>query len=244
MEVVPIVEVEMEHEEVEHEEAEGGEAPPPLHDMGAGQRKQREVVQQDAVQWLLACSQPLAGSVFTGIPDMLDVHDSLTSSKARRKEVGAEQLAEEYTQWFRACAKQIFTRLAEGQCAVFSQTDTRVVQEDSGRVMAWIDKSHLLCSAAEEVEGVQLLWHKIALNVDAPPGSHRPGYTHVLCFGKNFTFKVSAFLTPDVLDRGRMTWLKATGEIHYQQFFLLHACCMVTFLAIFSVILMCLLNLL
>mmetsp|Transcript_23164 Transcript_23164/g.39201 ORF Transcript_23164/g.39201 Transcript_23164/m.39201 type:complete len:324 (-) Transcript_23164:81-1052(-) len=181
----------------------------PVHNMSASHKKDREVVQQDAMTWLCESDEPFDGSIFTGIPDMLDVHE--TCSKARRKAVGALQLAMEYKEWFRACAMRLFSRLAVGQCAVFSQTDSRVVQEEGGRVVEWLGKCHLLCSVAEEVAGVQLLWHKIALDSAAAPCSHRPGFTHVLCFGKQFSFKVSAFLTPDVLDRGRMTWLKATG---------------------------------
>jgi hypothetical protein len=176
--------------------------------------KDREVIFQDAVEWMFESDEPFEGSIFTGLPDMLDVHDASSSSKSRRKAVGCVQLAAEYEAWFLRCAGQLFSRLAAGQCAIFSQTDTRVVDEAAGEVVAWMDKSHLLSRAAEREAGVRLLWHKIALSTEATSSSHshRPCYTHVLCFGKHFTYKVSAFITPDLLDRGEMTWLKATGE--------------------------------
>lgn len=193
------------------------------HGLSAHYRKDREVLLQDAVQWLSETEEPFAGSVFTGLPDMLDIQalgtgvqsagaSVSTASKARRKVVGCEQLAEEYLAWMHKCAIRIFSRLAKGECAIFSQTDTRVIDEATGRVVQWLDKSHMLCAAADLVPGVQLLWHKIALDSQAAISSHRPCYTHVLCFGKHFTYKVSAFMTPDIIDRGEMTWLKATGK--------------------------------
>jgi hypothetical protein len=182
------------------------------HDLSSSihYKKDREIVVCDAVEWMHCSDEPFEGSIFTGIPDMLDVHETCT--KTRRKAVGCEQLATEYTAWFHKCSKQLFSRLASGECAVFSQTDSRVIDETHGTVVAWMDKCSMLCQAAETVPGVRLLWHKIAIDAAAATSSHRPCYTHVLCFGKHFTFKVSAFITPDVIDRGQMTWLKATGE--------------------------------
>lgn len=211
-----------------------------FHALKANYKKDRDVIFQDAVEWMYESDEPFTGSIFTGIPDMLDVHETTTGSssssnngsnnnsssssgaslstcsKSRRKEVGCEQLAEEYTAWLHKCALRLFSRLAPGECAIFSQTDTKVVDEATGRVLQWLDKSHLLSVAAEQVPGVKLLWHKIALDAAAADSSHRPCYTHVLCFGKHFTYPVSAFATPDIIDRGQMTWLKATG-IHLHQ---------------------------
>ena len=162
----------------------------------------REVICGDAVEWLEKSNESLEGSVFTAVPDVKDVPYFNSMSDVRKR-------GELYTQWFCSIAEAIFRRLAVGQVAIFSQTDAKVIDVD-GHVVAWIDKSHL-CSVAAEKHGCTLLWHKIALNTDHEEGDYRPSFTHLICFGKQFTYHTALFPTPDVLDRGLMTWQKATG---------------------------------
>eukprot|EP00602_Paraphysomonas_sp_CaronLab_P001099 CAMPEP_0185017378 /NCGR_PEP_ID=MMETSP1103-20130426/337_1 /TAXON_ID=36769 /ORGANISM="Paraphysomonas bandaiensis, Strain Caron Lab Isolate" /LENGTH=281 /DNA_ID=CAMNT_0027546757 /DNA_START=183 /DNA_END=1028 /DNA_ORIENTATION=+ len=158
----------------------------------------------DAVEWLISSDAVFEGSVFTGIPDMYDVYDFVST-----KEIGIAQRAIDYQNWYMTVVEAIFQRLATGQCAIFSQTDAKVIDRE-GNVLCWIDKSHL-CSVAAEKYGCRLLWHKIALNSDAEVSSHRPCYTHLVAYGRNFTYRTQLFRTPDVIDRGLMTWQKATG---------------------------------
>jgi hypothetical protein len=59
---------------------------------------------------------------------------------------------------------------------------------------------------ARHIAGVDLVWHKIALHdFDA-----RPGYSHVLAFGRDVT---AGQATPDVFDRGTMLYPNATGLV-------------------------------
>jgi hypothetical protein len=167
-------------------------------------QKTREVVCDDAVNWLTGSEEPFNGSIYTGIPDLYDVYGFYST-----QEVGINQRSEDYKTWFNVVAEAIFRRIAPGQCALFSQTDGKVLDID-GNVLCWLDKSVLLSIAAAK-HNCTLLWHKIALDPGAQVSSHRPCYTHLLAFGKQFTYHTSLFQTPDVIDRGLMTWEKATG---------------------------------
>jgi hypothetical protein len=165
-------------------------------------RKARTVHCEDAVKWLQASSEPLQGSVFCGIPDIADVYGFIPSDELAER-------ARDYQRWFIDTLRSIFSRIQSGQCVIFSQTDGRVIDKD-GTVVSWLDKAHL-CSTQAESFDCQLLWHKIAIDSTASVSSHRPCYTHLLCFGKEFRYHTSQFLTPDVIERGTMTWDKATG---------------------------------
>ena len=165
-------------------------------------RGQREVVCGDAVDWLENTDDLFKGSVFTAIPDVKDIplFNSMTDVIKR---------GELYKIWFVSVAERIFSRLPTGQVAIFSQTDAKVT-DSNGHVVTWIDKGHLCAMAAEKC-GCNMLWHKITLDTAAPEGQYRPSFTHLICFGKRFTYHTTAFRTPDVLDRGMMSWNKATG---------------------------------
>lgn len=167
-------------------------------------QKVREVKVADAVKWLVESNEPFHGSVFTGIPDLYDVYGFRST-----QEVGINQRADDYKEWFNQVAEAIFRRLPPGQCALFSQTDGKILDTE-GRVICWLDKSVLLSNAATKY-GCTLLWHKIAIDTSAEISSHRPCYTHLLAFGNQFTYHTRHFRTPDVFNRGQMTWEKATG---------------------------------
>lgn len=175
-----------------------------LKDMLPLYQKTREVICDDAVNWLTNSDDPFVGSIYTGIPDLYDVYGFYST-----QEVGINQRSEDYKAWFNVVAEAIFRRLAPGQCALFSQTDGKILDVD-GNVQCWLDKSVLLSAAASK-HNCTLLWHKIALDPGAQVSSHRPCYTHLLAFGKQFTYHTGLFQTPDVIDRGLMTWEKATG---------------------------------
>lgn len=166
--------------------------------------KRRQVICDDAVKWLNESDEHFTGSVFTGIPDMYDVYDFNST-----QEVGIYQRSIDYKDWFISVTDRIFSRLPPGQCAIFSQTDAKIV-DPGGNLINWIDKS-TLCQISAAKSGCILLWHKIALDPRAEISSHRPCYTHLLCFSKERQYHVSQFRTPDVINRGKMTWEKATG---------------------------------
>lgn len=185
--------------------------------------KNRVVYCEDAIKWLENNqNKQYKGSIFCGIPDMYDVYDlnssSSNSSINNTSQIitttltninGLETKAKEYKKWFISTINLIFNLLEEGQCVIFTQTDGKILSNE-GNVIYWMDKSYLCISEAEKYN-CTLLWHKIAIDNEAEVSSHRPCYTHLLCFGKSFTFHTSKFLTPDVIDRGLMTWEKATG---------------------------------
>lgn len=196
--------------------------------------KNRMVLCEDAIKWLESSNEMFEGSVFCGIPDMYDVYDMLpshSSSSTQSNESsqsneltesnessestgntptnGLEFKAKEYKKWFVRTLQLIFQRVPIGQCVILTQTDAKILSND-GNVVSWMDKSYMCISEAEKFN-CTLLWHKIAIDSQAEISSHRPCYTHLLCFGKSFQFHTSQFLTPDVIDRGLMTWEKATG---------------------------------
>lgn len=167
--------------------------------------KRRRVICEDAVAWLRSSEDPLEGSIFCGIPDIADVYNFIPSNEI-------VQRAKDYEEWFLTVIRLIFQRISSGQCVILSQTDGKIIDHE-GNLVYWVDKAHLCHRIANEFH-CQLLWHKIAIDHNSMStlvSSHRPCYTHLLCFGKDFTFPISQFLTPDVIDRGVMTWDKATG---------------------------------
>lgn len=168
-----------------------------------GETSRRTILCTDAVSWLMNNNDDFEGSVFCGIPDIQDIN--LFAKKTQ----GILCRAKEYETWFVNVIQAIFRRIRKGQCAIFSQTDFKVIDEE-GMVAYWMDKSYL-CSKIAETYGFTLLWHKIALGSDIGSTSYRPSFTHLLCYGNNVPFHSSMFQTPDVIERGHMTWPKATG---------------------------------
>ena len=168
--------------------------------------KPREVLCIDAVDWILGSDAPLAGSIFTGIPDIKDIplFNNMKNSTALQR-------TEDYLSWSTALLDALFRRLAIGQVAIFNVTDAKVMTA-SGDIVCWVDKSHL-CSLSASKHQCNLLWHKIAINSDHQDNCspYRPSYTHLLCYGKQMEYKLSQFRTPDVFDRGAMSWAKAIG---------------------------------
>ena len=78
----------------------------------------------------------------------------------------------------------------------------------------WVDKAHMIMTAADQLEGVKLLWHRIFLISDVGGVKvGRPTYSHMICFGKGGAVVSDAANPglPDVLSRGDMLSIKATG---------------------------------
>jgi len=110
----------------------------------------------------------------------------------------------DWLSWFRSTAEAIIAATPADGVSVFYQTDIKV----DG---TWIDKSYPCLAAAERL-GVPLVWHKIACRArPGQPTFGRPGYAHVLCFGRN-TKADHAAKTPDIIPAlGDKVWERGMG---------------------------------
>jgi hypothetical protein len=151
----------------------------------------RQVHHQDALAWLAAHPAEVPASVVTSLPDVSEQ---------------PEHAFEPWRAWFAAAVQGVLRWVPAEGVAIFYQTD--VLQQG-----VWIDKSHLVQSAAEG-SGFLLAWHKIVCRT--APGSvrpGRPGYSHLLCFSREVR---PAFRhpSPDVLpDAGEEFSQKGMGVL-------------------------------
>ena len=170
--------------------------------------KTREVLQLDAVEWLKNDNVPFEGSIFTGVPDILDIPEISSIVDLTERHM-------KYIEWFEGVLENIFRRILIGQYAIFSQTDAKII-DDKGNLVAWVDKSHVCSRVAAKLQ-CNLLWHKVCIDSDTTSqlesSVYRPCYTHLLCYGKGTTssYHISQFQVPDVINRGSMIWQKAIG---------------------------------
>lgn len=125
----------------------------------------REVIQADALEWLKRPNAvPQNSVIFTSLPDAAEVHDFAPT-------------LERWQAWFTEAVKCVLRALQPEAFAVFYQTDVRV------QGLGQISKAYLVLRAAEEVEDVALLWHKVVHfgTVDIPSHSS-VSFTNLLCF--------------------------------------------------------------
>mmetsp|Transcript_25882 Transcript_25882/g.56245 ORF Transcript_25882/g.56245 Transcript_25882/m.56245 type:complete len:336 (+) Transcript_25882:104-1111(+) len=184
----------------------------------------REVLQQDAVEWLkgLETGLPPNSCILTGVPD---VHEVDPEGK-----LGMEG----WEAWFREVVQLMLNKLPDDSLAIFMQTDVKQLSEggggvsqggnasgsgganNKGKYWRWVDKSHLAISAAEGIPGTRLLWHKIIFSGNMSAGAGRnsgvAGYSHYLCFTKgDKPESMDSFPFPDVLRKGLATWVSGSG---------------------------------
>lgn len=149
----------------------------------------RTVFQADALAWLAEHPAEPHTSVITSLPDVSEL---------------PEYDFEGWRAWFVRAAEAVLRWVPDDGVTIFYQSD--VLSRG-----VWIDKGFLVLSAAQ-ASGHHLVWHKIVCR--AAPGSvstGRPGYSHLLCFGRE---PRPAFRTPlpDVLpDAGFEGSRKAMG---------------------------------
>jgi hypothetical protein len=146
----------------------------------------REIICADATEWLRQNRD--VGSVITSLPDM--------------EEIGQTN-SELYLNWFRDAAKQCFKSASRGHPIIFYQTDRLI----DGRRLS---KFNALMTAANSLNGYELVWHKIVLRRDAGKTDlRRPGYSHLICFGDH---KVRPGRpTPDVMHAGKLLYPNGTS---------------------------------
>ena len=150
----------------------------------------RDVIENDALAYLRDRTDFSGCSFFGSLPDI--------------SEFPSYSLAQ-WQEWFRDTAELLLRRTPDDGVTLFFQSDIK-------REGLWVDKGHLVQSAADRV-GASLLWHKILCR--APPDRvtfGRPAYSHLLCFSKGLR-EAPSFSTPDVVsDQGPRTWVRGTGE--------------------------------
>jgi hypothetical protein len=148
----------------------------------------RVVIQAEAIGWLRENPAPDGASAFTSMPDV--------------SEMSGMDL-DAWRRWTVETARLLIGWISTGCVAIFYQTDIR----HSG---AWIDKGHLVVTAAEEA-GATILFHKIACR--KPPGTlgmGRPSYAHMIGVAREPIPMTRP--GPDVIaDVGPMNWSRAMG---------------------------------
>ena len=149
----------------------------------AAQSLAPEIICADALQWMAATDT--RGPVATSLPDADEIGATMGDWRA----------------WFVGAALACMRLARPGDRAVFYQTDRKAGGETHSKAAL------LLCAAS--TAGASLLWHKIALR--RPVGAvdlHRPGYTHVMAFGRNSR---PGRATPDVFDAGKPLYKNGIG---------------------------------
>jgi hypothetical protein len=151
----------------------------------------RSVHHREALAWLGEHPAPEGASVITSLPDVSELPDCDFDA---------------WRTWFAGAVTAVLAWVPPEGVAIFFQTD--VLQRG-----VWIDKSHLVQSAAA-ASGHGLVWHKIVCRT--PPGSVRPGragYSHLLCFSRVVHPAFRSAL-PDVLPAaGEEVSQKAMGAL-------------------------------
>jgi len=124
----------------------------------------RDTFCMDALEWLRPGGVAPKSIILTGIPDVCEVQNFAPTMQA-------------WEAWFLRAAKCVLEALPPRGIAVLVQTDIR--ENGHGQV----SKLSLVLRAASEVDGVTLLWHKVAHfgTVDeSTQGAVK--YSHMICF--------------------------------------------------------------
>ena len=116
----------------------------------------REILQIDSIKWLKefsSSSSLLSGDIFTSIPDITELKDIYPSYSKENLHL--------YKEWFEETSYLLFLRA--NKCAIFLQSDCRIINQQSKEIMEFIDKSSLISNAAKKAN-FKLVWHKICFN--------------------------------------------------------------------------------
>jgi len=108
----------------------------------------------------------------------------------------------EWQDWFTDAAALVLQSTPDDGVTLFYQTDLK-------HAGGWVDKSHLIQSAARDET---LLWHQIICRSPAgTPTFGRPGYAHLLAFSRGVRLPPER-ATRDVLPAGgEKTWPRGMG---------------------------------
>lgn len=149
----------------------------------------RTVLCQDALAWLDTAGVVPGASFVTSLPDVSELSPmSLVDWRA----------------WFVRTARRILDACPDDGIAVFYQTD--VIIEDR-----WIDKGHLVATAADETN-VPMLFHRVVCRSAAGTRVFgRPAYSHLLAFSRGVVPKAGQSRADVMPSTGEMTWSRAMG---------------------------------
>jgi len=174
----------------------------------------RTVVMAEAIRWLQRQDTLPAGyAVVTSLPDISEVRmpprsEPCYDSAGPDAEGSSEACVSNpsmavYEEWFIATVRLILERLAARQVAIFYQTDGRT----SGEGGAWLSKS-ILCHMGARAAGASCVWHKIVCSTapGVPRTSARVGYTHLLCFSREWREPPGRPAVDVLPTRGHMSW--------------------------------------
>jgi len=156
---------------------------------GIPRTMERIVHHEDALAWLRSREKLNGCSIITSLPDV--------------SELGTLSVPE-WKRWFVDAAALVLSRCPDEGVTIFFQTD---IKKDG----TWIDKGYL-CQKAAELQGHDLLWHKVVCRT--PAGSitfGRPAYSHMLCFARSLRDDVSKATTDVLPDKGAVTWSRGMG---------------------------------
>lgn len=149
----------------------------------------REIVCADALAWLDEHPAAEGTAVVTSLPDVSEL-----------PALGFEA----WRGWFVATARRVIRWVPPTGVALFFQSDVR-------HAGTWVDKGHLVTSAAD-AESALMLWHTVVCR--RPAGTMvagRASWSHLLCFAHRRPAR-SPRPRPDVLPAaGFMPWSKAMG---------------------------------
>jgi hypothetical protein len=173
--------------------------------------KNRSMICMDFITYLNSITN-LEGSLMCAMPDIDDI-----SFLSKSIFISSDQRIRNYAykKWFIDCVELIFNKLNDGEYAIFSQTDSKIINPNS-EMIGWNDKSVWIALANEKCNcNCNLMWHKISTCLDdnniIGGYRYRPCYTHLICYGKNVSYSAGDFMTPDIIDRGEMISNKSMG---------------------------------
>ena len=155
-------------------------------------RPERIIECADAIAWLESQSKEslAACSLVASMPDISEFSNySLL----------------EWKEWFTNTASLIMSRTPDDGVVVFYQSDIKYEG-------VWVDKAYLIQKAAE-LNGLELLWHKIVCRVNPGIATFgKPAYSHIICFSKSIRLHDMSRSTPDVIpELGEKTWVRGMG---------------------------------
>lgn len=149
----------------------------------------RIVHETEAVAWLRAQGPVRGASIVTSLPDV---------SELSPMPLGA------WKRWFVGAARQVLDACPDEGVAIFYQTD--ILHEG-----VWVDKGHLVATAADEA-GASMLFHRIACRKPAGMALFgRPAYSHLLCFSRGVRPRPGVARVDVLPTTGEMTWARAMG---------------------------------
>lgn len=147
----------------------------------------RKIINADALKYLPK-HKGQHGAIFTSLPDANEINLSVAA----------------WETWFIKAAVITMQAVADDLPVIFCQTDRK-----QGRQLH--SKANLLINVAT-ANGLKLLWHKISMRRQIGAiDIYRPGYSHLLAFGKGKHIGPGSKPLPDVINGGLTVYDNGIG---------------------------------